>query len=76
MDMARGSSTVVERLPHHRSIEGLSPDPAASTGEIIVKKELFIYLARGERLFKEMIIDKFGERDCQSGRTLTSLSQG
>jgi hypothetical protein len=54
----------------------LSPDPAASTGEIIVKKELFIYLARGERLFKEMIIDKFGERDCQSGRTLTSLSQG
>jgi hypothetical protein len=74
--MARGSSTVVEHLTHHHRVEGLSPSPVAGSGEIIVKKELFIYLARGERLFKQMIIDKYGEQDCHSRRTLTSLSQG
>jgi hypothetical protein len=76
MDMARGSSTVVECLPHHHTVEGLIPSPAAGMGDRIVKKELFIYLAKEERLFKQMIIDKCGEQDCHSGRAPTLLRQG
>jgi hypothetical protein len=34
--MASGSVTVVECLPHHRSIEGLSLSPVAGSGERIV----------------------------------------
>jgi hypothetical protein len=53
----------------------LSPSPVAGTGEIIVKKELFIFLAMEERILKQEIIDRHGQQQCHSGRTLASSPQ-